>query len=132
MNCPYWNEIKFIKHCHNELSAKEELQIQAHLEKCLECREYFTLMWEVILDTSSAAILVDDDIDKFLASPRWQKQKKALIDQHSNAIIEQLNKRAANVSTFLPNKQRRDRSRYLVTTSFTRAANIVPKTAGRG
>ncbi|MEW6734640.1 MAG: zf-HC2 domain-containing protein, partial [Acidobacteriota bacterium] len=50
MDCPHWDELRFIKHCQGELPPQEEDQFQQHLHICTDCREYANISWEVMLN----------------------------------------------------------------------------------
>ncbi|MEW6737255.1 MAG: hypothetical protein AB1489_38575 [Acidobacteriota bacterium] len=118
MKCLYWDELTFIKYCHNELLAAEKVQFQTHLTKCWECQERFELAWEVIIDDSESAsnLAEDEDIDRLLESPFWKQAKEELIQQQVNNIVQQYNQQPikAYIATPSKSKQKQHQPSYRI------------------
>ncbi|MEW6738234.1 MAG: zf-HC2 domain-containing protein, partial [Acidobacteriota bacterium] len=85
MDCPHWDELKFIKHCQGELPPQEEDQFQQHLHICTDCREYANISWEVMLNvpTTEESAEIERDTEAFLKSKTWQECKERLIKRHT-------------------------------------------------
>ncbi|MEW6734618.1 MAG: tetratricopeptide repeat protein [Acidobacteriota bacterium] len=85
MDCPHWDELRFIKHCQGELPPQEEDQFQQHLHICTDCREYANISWEVMLNvpTTEESAEIERDTEAFLKSKTWQECKERLIKRHT-------------------------------------------------
>ncbi|MEW6733183.1 MAG: hypothetical protein AB1489_17785 [Acidobacteriota bacterium] len=91
MSCQEWDELKFIKHCHDELTPAEEAQFQTHLQNCAECCQNATIGWELFLNvpTLEEQAAINRDTEEFLNSKAWQEHKQQLVRKHANAIAQQ-------------------------------------------